>query len=56
MGVQKHKSKKPEISTGSGSMNTDFLGSNRQFDSLEISLVYDKATNIQQSMTDTLLN
>ena len=32
-----------EISTGSDSININFLGSNRQFDWLEISLVYDKS-------------
>ena len=32
-----------EISTGSDSINTDFLGCNRQFDCLEISLAYEKS-------------
>ena len=44
MGVQKppiHKTY--EISVGSDTINVDFLGSNRQFDQLEISLVFDKS-------------
>ena len=44
MGVQKTPIQKTyEISTGSDSININFLGSNRQFDWLEISLVYDKS-------------
>ena len=44
MGVQKTPIQKIyEISTGSDSININFLGSNRQFDWLEISLVYDKS-------------
>ena len=44
MGVQKTSIQKTyEISTGSDSININFLGSNRQFDWLEISLVYDKS-------------
>ena len=43
MAVQKNPVQKPcEISAGSDSINIDFLGSNRQFDWLEISLVYDE--------------
>ena len=44
MGVQKTPMQKTyEISIGSDSINIDFLGSNRQFDWLEISIVYDKS-------------
>ena len=44
MGVQKTPIQKTyEISTGSDSININFLGSNWQFDWLEISLVYDKS-------------
>ena len=44
MGVQKTPIQKTyEISTGSDSININFLGSNRQFDWLEISLVYYKS-------------
>ena len=44
MGVQKTPIHKTcEISTGFDSINVDFLGSNRQFDWLEISLVFDKS-------------
>ena len=44
MSVQKTPIQKTnEISTGSGSMNIDFLGSSRQFDWLQISIVYDKS-------------
>ena len=44
MGVQKTLIQKTyEISIGSDSINIDFLGSNRQFDWLEISIVYDKS-------------
>ena len=32
-----------EIKVGQDSLNIDFLGSNRQFDWLELSLVYDKS-------------
>ena len=32
-----------EIDVGSNSINVDFLGSNRQFDWLEISVVFDKS-------------
>ena len=44
MGVQKTPIQKTnEIAVGSNSINIDFLGSNRQFDWLEISLVFDKS-------------
>ena len=45
MGVQKTPIQKTyEISTGSDSINTDFFfGSNREFDWLEISIVFDKS-------------
>ena len=44
MGVQKTPIQKTcEMSVDSDSINVDFLGSNRQFDWLEISLVYDKS-------------
>ena len=44
MGVQKTPIQKAyEIGIGSDSINIDFLGSNRQFDWLEISIVYDKS-------------
>ena len=53
MAVQKNPVQKPyEISTRSDSINIDFLGSNRQFDWLEISLAYDerdKHTTIYES-------
>ena len=44
MGVQKTPTQKTyETSTGSDSINIDFLGSNRQFDWLEVSIVFDKS-------------
>ena len=44
MGVQKAPIQKThEISIGSDSINADFLGSNRQFDWIEIFLVFDKS-------------
>ena len=44
MGVQKTPIQKTyEINVGQDSINIDFLGSNRQFDWLEISMVYDKS-------------
>ena len=53
MGVQKTPTQKTyEISIGSDSISSDFLGSNRQFYWLEISLVYsksDKHTTIYDS-------
>ena len=43
MGAQKTPiQKKYEINVGQDSLNIDFLGLNRQFDSIELSLVYDK--------------
>ena len=44
MGAQKTPIQKTyEIDVGQDSINIDFLGSNRQFDWLEISMVYDKS-------------
>ena len=44
MGAQKTPIQKTyEINVGQDSINIDFLGSNRQFDWLEISKVYDKS-------------
>ena len=44
MGVQKAPIQKPyEIQKGSDSLNVEFLGSNRQFDWIEISIVPDKS-------------
>ena len=43
MGTQKTPiQKRYEINVGQDSLNIDFLGSNRQFDWLELSLVFDK--------------
>ena len=43
MGAQKTPLQKTyKISTGSESLNVEFLGSNRQFDWIEISIVPDK--------------
>ena len=39
-----------EINVGMQSINVGFIGVNRQFAWLEISLLYDKTTNIKQSM------
>ena len=39
-----------EINVGTQSINVGFIGVNRQFAWLEISLLYDKTTNIKQSM------
>ena len=51
MGTQKTPLQKTyEISTGTDFLNVEFLGSNRQFDWLEISIVPEKVTNIQQYM------
>ena len=51
MGAQKTPIQKTyEIKTGSDSLNVEFLGANRQFDWLEISIVNDKSdkhNNIQ---------
>ena len=58
MGVQKTPIQKTyEISAGSDSINVDFLRSNRQFDWLEISLVFDKKdkhTTIHDSYNEEL--
>ena len=44
MGAQKTPLQKTyEISTGSESLNVEFLGSNRQFDWIEISIVPEKS-------------
>ena len=46
-----------KISIGSDSINVDFLGSNRQFDCIEIFLVFDKSdkhTTIYDSYNDEL--
>ena len=44
MGVQKTPiQKKYEIKQGSDSLNVEFLGANRQFDWIEISIVPDKS-------------
>ena len=48
MEVQKAPIQKSyEISTGSDSINIDFLGSNGQLEWLEVCLVYDKSDKIQ---------
>ena len=39
---KKHQQKTYEINTGSDSLNVEFLGSNKQFDWIEISIVPDK--------------
>ena len=58
MGIQKTSLQKPyEINVGQDSIDIDFLGSNRQFDWLEISLVYDKSnkhTTIYESYNHEL--
>ena len=58
VGVQKTPIQKTyEISTGSDSINIEFLGSNRQFDWLEISIVFGKKViNTQLFTTATTLN
>ena len=43
MSKKKTIQKKYEMSVGSHSITVDFLGSNRQFDRLEIFLVFDKS-------------
>ena len=44
MGAQKTPIQKTyEINTGSDSLNVEFLGANRQFDWIEISIVPDKS-------------
>ena len=58
MGTQKTPLQKTyEINVGQDSIDIDFLGANRQFDWLEISLVYDKSdknTTIYDSYNDEL--
>ena len=57
IGAQKTPIQKTyEINIGQDSINIDFLGTNRQFDWLEISLVFIKATNTQQFTTATTSN
>ena len=57
MGAQKaHIKNSYEINVGQDSINIDFLGSNRQFGWLEMSLFLIKVTNAQQFMTATTLN
>ena len=52
MGAQKTPIQKTyEIKQGSDSLNVEFLGANRQFDWIEISIVNDKTTNIPQHTT-----
>ena len=47
MGVQKILIQKThKISVSSDSINVDFLGSNRQFDWIEMSLVFDKSDKL----------
>ena len=59
MGVQKISLQKIyENSTGTNSINVEFYGSNRQFDKLELSLVYDKSDKhltIYDSCNDELV-
>ena len=43
MSIQKHPYKRHMICTGLQSFNIDFLGANRQFDWVEIFLVYDQS-------------
>ena len=44
MGAQKTPIQKTyEINLGTDSINTNFLGVNRQFDWIELSIVYDKS-------------
>ena len=44
MGAQKTPTQKTyKITIGTDPINIDFLGSNRQFDWIELSLVYDKS-------------
>lgn len=40
---KEHWYKKHEINTGHDSLNIDFLSVNRQFDWIELSIVYDKS-------------
>ena len=41
--LKKHQYKKHEINVGQDFLDIDFLGANRQFDLIELSLVYDKS-------------
>ena len=57
MGAQKTPIQKTyEIKTGSDSLNVQFLGANRQFDCIEISVVNDKSDNHTTYMTATTEN
>ena len=54
MGAQKTPIQKTyEINVERESINIDFLGTNRQFDWLEISLVFDKSDKHTSYMTAT---
>ena len=54
MGAQKTPIQKTyEINVERESINIDFLGANRQFDWLEISLVFDKSDKHMSYMTAT---
>ena len=55
MGIQNTPLQKTyEMQIGSQSFKIDFLGANRQFDLVEISLVYYKSNKLQQFMTATM--
>ena len=55
MGTQKTPMQKTcEINTGQDSIDVEFLGANRQFDWLEISLVHDKSDKHAQFTTATI--
>ena len=55
MGTQKTPMQKTyEINMGQDSIDAEFLGANRQFDWLEISLVHDKSDTHAQFMTATI--
>ena len=50
MGTQKIPLQKTyEINIGQDSIDIDFLGANRQFDWIELSLVYDKTNKISKA-------
>ena len=56
MGTQRTPIQKTyEINVRQDSLDIDLLGANRQFDWIELSLVYDKVTNMQQYTTVTTL-
>ena len=56
MGTQRTPIQKTyEINVRQDSLDIDLLGANRQFDWTELSLVYDKVTNMQQYSTVTTL-